>query len=147
MRALEQIFEQLRHVSCLRNDGIRRDLVERDQDKSALCQARMRNLQARLADFKVTEEQNVEVQSPGSVADAYSAVPAKLFFDGQQAAQQLFRLDLSLQTDNGIYKAGLRGKPDWIRRVQRRPADQASQGFQAQGRGGQSSFRVSGPTS
>ena len=69
----------------------------------------MRNLSPGSLIARLAEEQNVQVQCPGAVAQARRAVPAELLFDGQQAAQQFFRLQLSLQADDCIHKARLRG--------------------------------------
>ena len=62
----------------------RRNLVEWDQDESALGQPRMGNLKAGLADSEVPYQQDIQVERPGSGEDAGSPVPAKLLFNGQQ---------------------------------------------------------------
>jgi hypothetical protein len=124
--ALEQSVEQL--LDGLSTAGInraRRNLVEWDQDESALGQPRMGNLKAGLADSEVPYQQDIQVERPGSVEDAGSPVPAKLLFDGQKPSQQLSRLQFCFQRHHGVGEPWLLGESYGIGAVKRRPADDA----------------------
>ena len=118
-----KLVEQLCHGSSVTgNDSLRRNLAERHQHKRPLCQPGMRNLQSRLADFEIAQEQNVQVQRARSVRESRRPVAAKLLLDGQQPIEQFARLQLRFQRHHRVHKPRLRGKAHRRGGVERRPA-------------------------
>ena len=87
--------------------------------------------QVRFADFKIAEEQDVQIERPGSVLDSAGAVAAKLLFQRHQADEQFSRAQRRLQFYHGIDEARLIGKTDRLGGVKRRAARDPAQGVQA----------------
>jgi hypothetical protein len=97
----------------------RRDLDQGYQHEGALRQPRMWDLQPRLADLRVAQEQDVQIQRSRPVADALPPVAPKLLFDFQQPFQQLSRLQVRFQLHHRINESRLFGKPHWLGAVER----------------------------
>lgn len=105
------------------------DLMERDKNEGAFRQAGVRDFQIGLTDCEIAEEQDVEIEGARAVGDACGAVAAELLLNGEQLLQQLRRLEIRFQHDDGVYKARLGGESNRLRRVERRAGDDAPQGF------------------
>jgi hypothetical protein len=124
--------------------NIRCNFLQRDENKLALAETRVGDLDSGFADLNVTVEQNVEVERAGTVGDGGRSVAAEFFFDRQQAIEQLARRERSFQFDHGIDEARLRGKPHRLGRVKRRAPGDMAQRFNAMGSRSQRRLRRPG---
>jgi hypothetical protein len=68
--------------------------------------------------------------------DGSRAVPAELQLDGEEAFEQLPRLQFRFESDYGIYKSGLGGESDWLGAEERGAGQKVAKGFEASGRCG-----------
>jgi len=91
----------------------------------------MRYFQIRFADFKIAEEQDVQIERSRSVLDSGGAIPAKLLLQRHQPDEQFPRVQRCLQFYHGIDEARLIGKSDRLGGVKRRAARHPAQGVQA----------------
>jgi hypothetical protein len=73
-------------VTC--NHNLRGDFGERDEDKSALCQPRVRDLQAGLADLEVAQQQDIQIQRSRPVRDAVGTISAEVLFDAEELFEE-----------------------------------------------------------
>jgi hypothetical protein len=71
----------------------------------------MGNLKSGLADFLVSEHQNIQVQRTRAITNSRRPVTSVLLFDPQQAVEQRVGIERGLQGDHGIEKSRLFGKP------------------------------------
>jgi hypothetical protein len=106
----------------------------------------MRNLQARLADSLVPEYQNIQIQRPGSVADAGGTVAAEFLLDAKEFLEQVTSGEISVQSNDGVEKTGLAGEAYGLRGIEGRAADNATEGFKTVGRRGEGRIGVAGGT-
>jgi len=70
----------------------------------------MGNLKSGLADFLVSEYQNIQVEGARAIPNARQPVAAELLFDPQQAVEQRVGIERGLQGDHCIEKSRLFGK-------------------------------------
>jgi hypothetical protein len=109
-----------------RSRNVRSNFGQWDQDEGAFSQARVRNLQTRLAELDVAEEQNVEIKRSGAVADGTRAVAAKLLFDGQQLVQEMPGLQVGLERYHSVDKSWLADESNRCGGIKPRPRDHAA---------------------
>jgi hypothetical protein len=64
-----------------RVDGQRSDLVQRNEDEAAICEARVRKLEIRFTELKVSHHQDIQVESARAIGNTRGAVSAKLAFE------------------------------------------------------------------
>ncbi len=96
---------------------------EREEDKTALGQARMGDGKARGADNARTIEKDIEVEGPWGVAKGSAAAEAAL--DEEQQAQKAQRRQQSAGFDDAVEKPALGAQADGLRLVERRLAQDA----------------------
>ena len=106
----------------------------------------MWNLQSRLANSHIVEEQYVQIQGSRPVREARCAIPPKLQLQFQQPIQQVARLQDGLQLDYRIHKQWLLGKTHRLGSVKRRSANNPPQRFHSQGHRSQGCLRRPRPT-
>jgi hypothetical protein len=71
----------------------------------------MGNLKSGLADFLVSEHQNIQVERARAISNTLRTVTSVLLFDPQQAVEQRVGIERGLQGDHCIEKSRLLGKP------------------------------------
>ena len=84
---------------------------ERDDDEFALLHARVRNLQAGLADLFVTVHQNIQVKGAGAIAEAGRAVAAEFLLNAEEGLEKGAGGEIGLQGEDGVEEAGLISTP------------------------------------
>lgn len=70
------------------NHNLRGNFGERNKDKSALCQSRVRDLQAGFADLEVSQQQNIQIQGSRPVGDAVGTISAEFLFDAEELLEE-----------------------------------------------------------
>ena len=70
---------------------MRCNFMQRDENKLALREAGVGDLEARFTDFNAAEKKNVEIEGARAVGDGGGAVAAELLFDPEQAVEKLAR--------------------------------------------------------
>jgi hypothetical protein len=70
----------------------------------------MGNLKSGLADFPVSEYQNIQVERARAISNARRTVTSVLLFDPQQAVEQGVGIERGLKGDHSIEKSRLLGK-------------------------------------
>jgi hypothetical protein len=116
---------------------VRGDFTERDEDECALGEARVGDLKAGGGEDEVVKEEDVEVESSGAILEACGAVAAEFVLDGEKGVEQGLRGEIGFEGDNGVDKAGLGSKPDGLGAVEGGSGDDAAEGFEAVGSGGE----------
>ena len=107
----QQESEQMGHCrSITRNEGLRRDLVERNEDECALGQSRMRNLQIGFTEAKVSHHQDIQVERARAVAHAGGAVASELKLEVEQRVEQSMRGETCFKRYDCVEKPGLVGE-------------------------------------
>ena len=124
-------------ASAARVEGVGGDFVERDEDEGTFGEARVGNLQMCFVQYQVAEEEEVEIEGAGAVRDARGAVPPEVYLDGEQALEQRARCEACFERDDGVEEAGLRGEADGLGGVERGADDDAAEGGEALGCGGE----------
>ncbi len=117
---------------------MRRDFVERDENKGALGEARVGDDKTGPTDNKVAIEQYVEIERAGAVGDAGGAVAAKVLLDEEQRAEQFEGRQIGLKGSSGVEEAGLSGEADRRGGVERGTGKHATKRSKARGRGSES---------
>ena len=102
------------------------DFGERDEDKAALGEARMRDDEVAGADDGAGVEEDVNVEGARAVVKAQAA--AELVFDGLSGVEKLQRKKKSFGGNAAVEKPRLRSEADWLGGVKRRAADDADAG-------------------
>ena len=142
-----KLSDHLGHgVSAARIEDTGGDLVERNKDKGALGEARMRDDETGSADDEIAIEENVEVEGAGAVGDAGDADAAEFLFDEEHGAEQLEWGQLGFKSDCGVEEAGLIGESNGRGGVERGARRHTAQGLKARGGGGQRSLGRAGVT-
>jgi len=96
----------------------------------------MRNFEARLREYEIAIEENVEVEGPGAVGDSGGAVTTEETLDEKERGEEGARSERSVDGDDGIEKAGLICEADGGSGIQRRTRGDASDGRELrEGRG------------
>lgn len=102
----------------------------------------MGNLKSGLADFLVSEYQNIQVKRARAIPNARRTVAAELLFDPQQAVEQRVGIERGLQDYHCIEKSRLFGKTHGLGGVQGRPSDHPAQRLEPSPCCGQRGLRI-----
>lgn len=105
--------------------------MQRDQNKTALCQPWMRNFKARSAHHKIVEEQNIQVERARAVHNSCGAVAAKVLLDVEHLFKQRLRAQLRFEPNHGIHKSGLARESNRLGQVKRRAVHHRAKRFKA----------------
>ena len=124
-----------------RVDGLRRNLVQRNERKGAFSQPGMGKFQIRFTEAKVSHEKDIQIERAGSVGHSGGAVTAELEFDVEEAFEQGVRREAGFECNDGVDESRLVGEADGGRGIQGRPVKDAAESRQtrdrlAQRRGG-----------
>jgi hypothetical protein len=71
----------------------------------------MGNLKSGLADFLVSEDQNIQVQRSGAITNSRRTVTSVLLFDPQQAVEQRVGIERGLRATTALRNRGCSAKP------------------------------------
>jgi len=91
---------------------VRRDFMERDEDKGALGKAWMRDFQGGFAENQVAIEEDVEIERARAVGKSCDAVAAEFALEGEKSAKELERAKIGLKGNDSVEKSGLIGETD-----------------------------------
>jgi hypothetical protein len=132
---------EIREELCSSEAGTRiaeigSDFGEGYENKGALREAGMRNLEARLREDEIAVEENVEVEGAGAVGDSGGAITTEETFNKKEGGEEGARSERGFKSDDGIEEAGLISESDGGSGIQRRTHDDVSDGREVrEGRG------------
>jgi hypothetical protein len=78
------------------------DFGEGHEDEGALSKAGMRNFKVGLREDEIAVEENVEVQSAGTVGDGGGAITTKEALDEKQGSEEGSRSERGVKGDDGV---------------------------------------------
>ena len=90
-----------------------RNLGQRSQNKGSLMQERMRNLQVRLLESKISVSQQVQINDARSPTDSFGR-SAQMPFDSLQVLKQFLGGESGLQLNHPVEELALRRASDRI---------------------------------
>lgn len=122
-------MKHLRHgLAVAGMDGLRCDLVKRNQYEGSPGEPRMRNFESCLAETEVTQHQDIQVQCTRAVGDACGAVASEVELNGEQCIEQGTRGTIGFEGDHCIEESGLVSVADGPGRVEPGAGGNAAQG-------------------
>jgi hypothetical protein len=112
-KAGPQLQQQFFHL-CARSGvpRVRGYLIEGNKHESALSQAGMWNLKARLAHRQIAIQKNVQIQGARAIQNGADAVPSEVTFNGEQRIQQVAGAELCFDCGCRIQESRLVGIAD-----------------------------------
>lgn len=120
--------------------------MERHQDKGALGETRVGDIEVRLVEDEVSVEQNVEIEGARPIENAGGAVAAEFAFDVKESVEQGGGREIGFEGDDGVDKARLIGEADRLGGVKGGAAGDAADGRKAMDGCGKRVLRRAGRT-
>ena len=116
MRIRQPVEQSLHRLVVLRMDPVRIEFGHRHQDEPPLMKTGMRNGELRGVDDPLSIEQHVQINGAGSVSQPGVTTQAPFRFPAN--GQQVFRLELRLETNDPRYRTTCRRVREprrWVR--------------------------------
>jgi hypothetical protein len=99
-------------------DEISIDFSQRDEDKLTILDERMGDLELLGVNFKIVEEENIQINGSGSPPEGFNAT--QLGFDGLQCPEEFKGFQIRLDFYYPVHKPILRGMAHGFRFKERR---------------------------
>jgi len=84
-----------------------RNLVQWDEHEGALGQARVRNHEARPANNKIAEQENIQIERARAIGKAHEAIATEVLLDEEHGAEQFEWSQFGLECHGSVEKARL----------------------------------------